>query len=174
MHDLVAADVDGHMTGIEDQVSGLCGLQILDALTVGALRSVVVGQIVAEMFIDRFGKSGAVSPPGQAFAAPYIGIADELDRVFGDILAGRLADFFGIRSFLGGLLFLLRGVLISFICISGFGIFHDIGAVDISRGSVELDFQPLAPVIFHDGQLLAVIEAADHRVSHTGTGPHVK
>ncbi len=31
MHDLVAADVDGHMTGIEDQVSGLCGLQILDA-----------------------------------------------------------------------------------------------------------------------------------------------
>ena len=174
MHDLVIADVDSHMTGIEDQVAGFCGLQVFDAFAVSALRPVIMGQIIAEMLIDRFGKSGTVSPPGQAFTAPYIRIADELDRVFGDFLSCRFGGLFGVGGLLGRLLFLFAGGLISFIRISGFGIFHHICTVYISCGSVELYFQPFTAVIFHDGQLLAVIEAADHGVSHAGAGPHVK
>ena len=82
-----AADIDGNVAGIADQITGL-SLGIADAAAGVTLRTGVVLQRNAEVAIHPHRKAGAVAAVGQAGAAPDVGVADELLGIGDDLSAG--------------------------------------------------------------------------------------
>ena len=78
MHNLSVADVDSHMAGIADDVSGLCILQAVHPISLGTIRCRGMGQADTEIRIDAHDEAGTVSAVGKAAAAIDIRIADEL------------------------------------------------------------------------------------------------
>ena len=86
MHDLVVSDVDGGMISIVDDIARL-HLIVRDRCTFVHLCIGRSGKGDPVVSIHRLYESGTVSPIHQIRAAPYIGVADKLQRVVRDFLA---------------------------------------------------------------------------------------
>ena len=104
MYDLAVADINGYMAVIADQVAGARLGKRGDRNAAGTLGRVVMRQGHAEVGVNSLGEAGAVTAVGQALAAPYIGIADELHGISDDRFAGEglVIDLLGFGLLGGG------------------------------------------------------------------------
>ena len=78
MNDLTITDIQCHMTGVTDQITGLCIGKSVYCGTLAAVCGRGVRQAYTEVRIYTHYKSGTVSTIGQAGAAIYIRVTNEL------------------------------------------------------------------------------------------------